>query len=89
MKHMIKGAMSLAALLWLAGCGLSGNLERPPPIFSDPPSEEAKVPVAAPVQYAVKDIRDTTYLNSLGGEIPRPSPSIDIEEDAWEDAEPG
>ncbi|MEM9377432.1 MAG: lipoprotein, partial [Pseudomonadota bacterium] len=41
MKILVKSALALSAMASLAGCGLRGDLERPPPIFSDPPSEEA------------------------------------------------
>lgn len=89
MKILTRTGLAVAALGALSACGLRGDLERPPPIFSDPPSEEAKLPVDAPVQYAVKDVLDTTYYNSLGGEIPRPAPANDIDEEQMEEVSPG
>lgn len=86
MKHVIKTALAVSALAALAGCGLRGDLERPPPIFSDPPSEEAKVPVDAPVFVAeVKVDPNQTYYNSIGGEIPKPAPGTDVEEEIMGD----
>ncbi|MEO1659666.1 MAG: lipoprotein [Pseudomonadota bacterium] len=86
----VKIALALSVLVGLAGCGLRGDLERPPPIFSDPPSEEAQQPVDAAVEYAGADINDeTTYYNSLGGEIPKPAPDVDVEEDYMGEVSPG
>ena len=68
----LKTALALSVMAGLAGCGLRGDLERPPPIFSDPPSEEAQQPVDAVAEFAGAEINDeTTYYNSLGGEIPK------------------
>lgn len=89
MKTIIKTALAFSALASLAGCGLRGDLERPPPIFSKPPTEEAKVPVDAPVEYAVREINQgSVYLNPLGGEIPKPAPGIDVEEDSMGEVSP-
>ena len=90
MKTMIKTAIAFATLASLAGCGLRGDLERPPPIFTDPPSEEAKVPVDVPVAFAaIKIDPSRTYYNSLGGEIPKPSPEVDVEESSMGEVSPG
>lgn len=90
MKTILKAAFVFATLASLAGCGLRGDLERPPPIFSDPPDEEAKIPVDAPVQFAVREINNgSTYLNSLGGEIPKPAPRVEVEEDSMGEVSPG
>lgn len=87
---LIKTALALSTLAALAGCGLRGDLERPPPIFSEPPTEEAKLPVDAAVVFAGAEIRDeTTYYNSLGGEIPKPAPDVDVEEDSMGEVGPG
>lgn len=81
MKHAIKSALAFATLASLAGCGLRGDLERPPPVFSEPPSEEAKAPVSAPAYVAGGQIDENrAYFNSIGGEIPKPAPTLDIEE---------
>ncbi len=81
MKLAIKTAIVFSAFASLAGCGLRGDLERPPPVFSDPPSEEAKVPVDAPVRVASAALdQDQVYYNALGGEIPKPAPNADVEE---------
>lgn len=81
MKFAIKTAIVFSALASLAGCGLRGDLERPPPVFSDPPSEEAKVPVDAPVKVAFVAVDENRiYYNALGGEIPKPAPDTDVEE---------
>ncbi len=90
MKHVIKTALALTAFAALAGCGLRGDLERPDPIFSEPPTEEAKTPVDAPAQYAGAEIDENrTYYNSLGGEIPKPAPDTDVEEDSMGEVSPG
>ena len=86
----IKTLLALSALAGLAGCGLRGDLERPPPIFSEPPTEEAQQPVDTAALFAGVEIRDdTTYYNSLGGEIPKPAPDTDVEEDSMGEVSPG
>jgi len=86
----IKTVLALSALAGLAGCGLRGDLERPPPIFSEPPTEEAQQPVDTTAMFAGADIREeTTYYNSLGGEIPKPAPDVDVEEDSMGEVSPG
>ncbi|MEL7320125.1 MAG: lipoprotein [Pseudomonadota bacterium] len=86
----IKSILALSTLAALAGCGLRGDLERPPPIFSEPPTEEAKQPVDAVAQFAGTEINEnTTYLNSLGGEIPKPAPDVDVEEESMGEVSPG
>ncbi|MEL6857232.1 MAG: lipoprotein [Pseudomonadota bacterium] len=88
--RMVKTALALSLMATLAGCGLRGDLERPPPIFSEPPSEEAQKPVDAAVEYAGTEINEnTTYYNSLGGEIPKPAPDVDVEEDYMGEVSPG
>ncbi len=90
MNTAIKTALAFSVMAALAGCGLRGDLERPPPIFSDPAPEEAKVPVDVPVEYASTDIDGSrTYYNSLGGEIPKPAPGTDVEEDSMGEVSPG
>ncbi len=90
MKHVIKTALVFSALASLAGCGLRGDLERPPPIFSEPPSEEAQKPVDSAAQYAGAEIKENrTYYNSLGGEIPKPAPDVDVEEESMGEVSPG
>ena len=79
MKTVIKTALAFSALAALAGCGLRGDLERPPPIFSDPPSEEAQTPVDSPAVFAQAPIDQfRSYFYSLVGEIPKPSPDADF-----------
>lgn len=82
MKKTILITLSLTATGLLAGCGIRGDLQRPPPIFSDPPSEEAKQPVDAPVAFAMAPIgaEDEAHYNSLGGEIPKPDPATEVDE---------
>ncbi|MEO1188213.1 MAG: lipoprotein [Pseudomonadota bacterium] len=88
--NWIKTALAFSALAGLAGCGLRGDLERPPPIFSEPPTEEAQQPVDAAAEFAGVGIRDdATYYNSLGGEIPKPAPDVDVEEDSMGEVSPG
>ena len=90
MKHKIKTALAFSALASLAACGLRGDLERPPPILTEPPTEETSKPVDAAVLFAGNDINDgTTYYNSLGGEIPKPAPPVDIEEESMGEVSPG
>ena len=86
----LKTVLALSALASLAACGLRGDLERPPPIFSEPPSEEAQQPVDAAAQFANTEIRENaTYYNSLGGEIPKPAPDVDVEEESMGEVSPG
>ena len=90
MTTKIKCALVIGLLASLAGCGLRGDLERPPPIFSKPAPEEARVPVDAPVAFAMREIRDDrVYLNPLGGEVPKPAPGSDVEEDSMGEVSPG
>lgn len=90
MYTSIKAALAFSALASLAGCGLRGDLERPPPIFSEPPSEEAQKPLDAPVAFASREVRDgMAYFNSLGGEIPKPAPGAEVEEDNMGEVSPG
>ena len=90
MKQVIKTALAMSLLAGLAGCGLRGDLERPPPIFSDPPTEEAQQPVDTAAVFTVAEIdEDKVYYNSLGGEIPKPAPDADVEEDSMGEVSPG
>ncbi len=90
MKRMIKTALAFSVLAGLAGCGLRGDLERPPPILSEPPTEETQKPVDTAVLFAGSDINDgTTYYNSLGGEIPKPAPTLEVEEESMGEVSPG
>ncbi|MEP1143016.1 MAG: lipoprotein [Henriciella sp.] len=90
MKHLIKSALAISVLAGLAGCGLRGDLERPPPIFSEPPTEEAQQPVDSVALFAVAEIDENrVYYNSLGGEIPKPAPDTDVEEDNMGEVSPG
>jgi predicted small lipoprotein YifL len=83
---MIKHSLSLAALLGLSSCGLRGDLERPPPIFLQPPTAEAKIPVDRPAVYTVANVdSDKIYLNSFGGEIPKPAPEVPVMEETMDD----
>lgn len=89
MKSGIKTALAFAIFAALSSCGLRGDLERPPPIFSDPPSEDAQQPVDAPAQFAGTEIvQDKVYYNALGGEIPKPAPTLDVEEDSMGEVSP-
>lgn len=90
MQYGVKAALSCVMLAALTGCGLRGDLDRPPPIFSDPPSEEAQKPVDAPAHFAGTDIiQDKVYFNALGGEIPKPAPTLEVEEDSMGEVSPG
>ena len=90
MKQVIKTALAVSVLAGLAGCGLRGDLERPPPIFTDPPTEEALQPVDSAAEFAVAEIDENrVYYNSLGGEIPKPAPDTDVEEESMGEVSPG
>lgn len=90
MKIVIKSALAFSALAALSSCGLRGELERPPPIFSEPPAEEALIPVDAPAKFASVPIDENrTYYNALGGEIPKPAPDADVDEDSMGEVSPG
>lgn len=88
MKRTIATTLALSALATLSACGIRGDLERPPPIFSsEPPSEEAQKPVDTTI--AVAEARpkaaDEAYYNDLGGEIPKADPEDDINESGMDD----
>lgn len=87
MKRPIAVTVVLSALATLSACGIRGDLDRPPPIFSDPPSEEAQQPVDAPAEFALAPEKsdDSAYYNSLGGEIPKPDPEAEVGEDGLGD----
>lgn len=91
MKSTARLTLALGGLSLLAACGIRGDLERPPPIFSDPPSEEASQPVDAPVAFAgpPEKTPDDPYYNALGGEIPKADPAADVGEDGLGEIEPG
>ena len=86
----IKAALAISATAALAGCGLRGDLERPPPIFSKPPAEEALIPVDAAVKFAAIEVEaNRAYFNSLGGEIPVPAPTNEVEQSDLGEVSPG
>jgi len=87
----LKLTFGLATTALLTACGIRGDLQRPPPIFSDPPSEEAQTPVAAPVEFALapEKPQDEAYYNSIGGETPKPDPTADVDEGGLGEIEPG
>lgn len=90
MKTLIKTALAFWALAALSSCGLRGELERPPPIFSEPPAEEALIPVDSPAAFADAGIdNDRVYYNPLGGEIPKPAPDVDVDEESMSEVGPG
>ncbi|WP_300391615.1 lipoprotein [Henriciella sp.] len=91
MRRPTKLILALSACAMMAACGIRGDLERPPPIFSDPPDEEAMTPVASPVELALGPEKgsDEAYYNELGGEIPKPDPAADVGEGGLGDIEPG
>ena len=90
MKTVIKTALAFNALAALARCVLRCDLERPTPNLSAPPSEEAQTPVDSPAVFAQAPIdQNRTYYNSLGGEIPKPAPEADVDEDAMSEISPG
>jgi len=48
------------------------------------------VPVDAPARFAEVVVdQNRTYYNSLGGEIPKPAPDIDVEEETMSEVSPG
>lgn len=90
MRYAIKTALAFSVLASLAGCGLRGDLERPPPILKEAPTEETSRPVDSAVLFAGNEIHDeTTYYNSLGGEIPKPAPTQEVEEESMGEVSPG
>lgn len=91
MMRTVKLALGLSALATLAACGIRGDLERPPPIFTDPPDEEALKPVDAPAEFALAPEKsaDEAYYNELGGETPKPDPTADVGEDGLGEVNPG
>ena len=90
MKRTIKTALALSMIAGLAACGLPGDLRRPPPIFSEPPTEEAQKPVDSAALFAAAEIDENkVYYNSLGGEIPKPAPDTDVEEESMGEVSPG
>ena len=90
MKLLIKTVLTVSALASLASCGLRGDLERPPPILTEPPTEETSRPVDTAVLFAGNDINEgTTYYNTLGGEIPKPAPDAAVDEESMGEVSPG
>jgi len=84
--RLLRLTLSSGMMLGLSACGLRGDLERPPPIFSQPPAEEAKRPVDSPVLYTVAEVdNNKIYLNSFGGEIPKPAPGTAVVEESMDD----
>ena len=82
-KRTIATSLALGAAALLSACGIRGDLERPPPIFSsEPPNEEARTPVDTTIAVASKPQKsaDEAYYNELGGEIPKSDPAGDIGE---------
>lgn len=71
--------VALVALPILAGCGLRGGLERADPIFKD----VEPVGQAAPAPEVVVRVRPRT--NELGGELPLPAPTEQVESAALPD----
>lgn len=90
-KNSIRLTLALTTAALLAGCGIRGDLERPPPIFSEPPGEEARKPVDAPVEFAMVPVKsqDEAHYNPLGGETPKPDPTTDVDEGGLGEIEPG
>ena len=90
MKRQISIALALSAFAIVSACGVRGDLERPPPLFTATPPEQALTPIDTPVEYQVAEVDENlTYLNSFGGEIPKPSPDADVYEESMGDFEPG
>ncbi|MEO9970786.1 MAG: hypothetical protein ABJG15_13380 [Hyphomonadaceae bacterium] len=67
------------ALPILTGCGLRGGLERADPIFKD----VEPVDQAVPAPEVVVQVRPRT--NELGGELPLPAPTEQVESAALPD----
>ena len=90
MKRLSATVFLATATLGLAGCGVRGDLDRPPPIFSSEPDEEARTPVDTTVEVAGAPQRsaDEAYYNELGGEIPKSDPEADIGESGMGDVSP-
>jgi predicted small lipoprotein YifL len=90
MKLLIKTVLTVSALASLASCGLRGDLKRPPPILNEPATEETQRPVDSAALFAGNEINEgTTYYNTLGGEIPKPAPDVDVEEESMGEVSPG
>ncbi|WP_084420801.1 LPS translocon maturation chaperone LptM [Henriciella litoralis] len=92
MKRPIATIFLLSTAAALSACGIRGELERPPPIFSAAPADAAeRTPVAVTVEAdaaAPKDA-DSPYYNDLGGEIPKADPVGDVNEGGLDEVEPG
>lgn len=90
MKRLTTIGLFAVAAGVLSGCGVRGDLDRPPPIFSSPPNEEARQPVSSAVEVAAAPERaeDEAYYNGLGGEIPKADPEADIGETGLDEVSP-
>ena len=90
MKRLTTIGLFAVAAGVLSGCGVRGDLDRPPPIFSSPPDDEARQPVASTVEVAAAPARseDQAYYNGLGGEIPKADPEADIGETGLDEVSP-
>jgi hypothetical protein len=91
-KRNIATGFALSAAAFLSACGVRGDLDRPPPIFSsEPPGEEAQTPVDTTIAVAEAPEKpaDEAYYNELGGEIPKTDPVDDIDESGMDEVGPG
>ena len=90
MKRLSAIVLLGAATFGLAGCGVRGDLDRPPPIFSSAPDEAARTPVDTAVEVDGPPARsaDEAYYIDLGGEIPKSDPEADIDESGMGDVSP-
>jgi len=81
MNNMLKLVLVASVVLpALAGCGMRGGLERADPILRDVKSVEEVVEPAPEVEVRVRP-----RTNELGGELPLPAPTQEVESAALPD----
>lgn len=66
--------------LGLAGCGLTGPLQRPAPIIGEPDPAAAVEPAPAPVIAEVPDPEPRPTVNEFGGDLPSAAPVEEVVE---------
>lgn len=75
-------------LVFLSGCGLRGDLERPAPLFGEGNGAEAGLADEGEVFEDEPEARTGPRFNEFGGVIPEASPVEPVEEAPLDDPEP-
>ena len=78
MKRIATAALILAFVAPLSGCGITGNLKTPPPIWGEPTA--AEVPDETTAAQSVEDADDTVIQsdNPLDDDDTEPGYGVDV-----------